>query len=318
MNKYLKEILIYLFSLLIVAISVFLLYNYKINKIKEDNLHFQKNDKITYIQNENRIEYEFSKPIKNKIETVIFLDSDNKKYTAFYPKEIKSKVPIILWINNSNLNINDYEKSLKSLSSYGFIVCVPEDDVKGDGRNLSQIIRNLHKINKYKTLALYNKIDLEKIGLAGHGYGGCEVLNCLNKSNKDIVKSIFITSLPQITTIKNEYSFTNKKDMIYNMKNISQPIFITAGSGNFDSFYSPSEAISEEINSIPAYVEAYGAIRKKYDNNLVNNNHPLGYMNAWFAYTLKKDTTAANAFIINEELQNNPRWAMIKDNRKNK
>lgn len=125
-----------------------------------------------------------------------------------------------------------------------------------------------------------------------------------------------MTSLPKLGLINNDFSIKNRNKISYNFEKVSHPIFITAGTGKFDSFSCPLEDISENINKIDPKIEAYGALRKKYDNNLVNNYHALGYMNAWFDYKLNKDTTAANAFMINEEIKNNPKWARIRDNRK--
>lgn len=49
------------------------------------------------------------------------------------------------------------------------------------------------------------------------------------------------------------------------------------------------------------------ALQTRADHNIVSV--PCGYMNAWFCYTLKGDTNAAQVFMGKEEIRNNTsRW----------
>lgn len=317
MNKYLKEILKFLLGFIIILLVIAFVFSLYINKIKRKNDEFAKNNVISYKKNENRIEYQYSQDMLNtvQIEKVKNPENKNIEYNIYYPINTDEKIPLIIWSGDEDSTDDDYKKSLESLSSYGFLVLYNQEKNTGDGKSTYQAIEAIDTLNKEKDSALYEKVDMENIGLGGHGQGACEALNASYLKKNNNIKSIFLTSLPKLGTIKNHFNFKDKSSMIYDLSKVSHPIFITAGSGKIDSFYCPLEAISEEINKIDKKVEAYGAIRKKYDNNLVNNYHPLGYMNAWFAYTLQKDTTAANAFIVNEELKNNPKWAYVKDNR---
>lgn len=317
MRKYLKEILKFSLYFILIVLTIFIILTIRSNNIKQKNNNFAMFDKITYKKNENRIEFEYSKNNSNNIKKEYIKDplDINNKYLLYYPKNLDRKLPLIIWSGKSKSTYEDYETSLKSLSSKGFIVLSLFGNPSGDGKSTYKALDFLKSLNDDKNSNLFNLIDLDKIGLAGHGEGACEVINASYLKDNNSIKSIFITSPPKLGVIENSFSLKDKSKLIYDMKKISHPIFITAGSGKFDSFYSPLESLSEDINNINPNVEAYGAIRKKYDNNLVNNYHPFGYMNAWFAYTLCKDTTAANAFIVNEEIKNNPRWACIKDNR---
>lgn len=316
MKKYLKEILKFFLVFLLILLGIGLVFSLYMNNIKKKNDEFARNDRISYKKNVNRIEYEYTTKSTDSVQKELVKDPDdkNKSYELYYPMDAKKKLPLIIWAGDKDLKTTDYEKSLESLSSYGFAVIAMEGANLGQGTSTYQALNLMDKLNKDKYFSLYKKIDMENIGLGGHGQGACEVLNASYLKDNH-VKSIFITSLPKLGSLKNKFTFKDKSNLSYDMTKVSQPIFISAGSGKLDSFYCPLEAISEEIYLVDKNVEAYGAIRKKYDNNLVNNYQPLGYMNAWFAYSLKKDTTAANAFIEKQELKNNPSWAYVKDNR---
>lgn len=317
MRKYLEEILKFLLGFILFILTIFIIITIHTSKIKEKNNEFAKSDQIIYKKNENRIEFEYSKDNLSQIqkEFIKYPEDINNEYLLYYPQYKDEKLPLIIWSGDSKSTYEDYEKSLKSLSSLGFIVLSFPPDSLGSGKATYEAIDFSKTLNNDKNSNLFNTIDLDKIGLAGHGKGACEVLNASYLQDNDSIKSIFLTSLPKLGTIENDFSLKDKSNLSYDIKKVSHPIFITAGSGKIDSFYSPLESLSEDINNIDPNIEAYGAIRKKYDNNLVNNYHPFGYMNAWFSYTLNKDTTAANAFIVNEEIKNNPKWACIKDNR---
>lgn len=317
MNKYLKEILKFFLVFILILLGLGLVFSLYMNSIKKKNDSFAKEDRISYKKNTNRIEYEYSgENIEDIQEEYISDNKDKSAYKIYYPTNIDTKLPLIIWACDKNSSSKDYDKSLASLASYGFaVLSLEKGNDLGDGKQTQEAMDLMDKLSRDKDFALYDKLDIEKIGLAGHGQGACEVVNAASLKDKDKIKSIFLTSLPKIGTLKNNFAFQNKSKLAYDMKKVTQPIFITAGSGKIDSFYCPLDAISENINLIDKDVEAYGAIRKKYDNNLVNNYHALGYMNAWFAYTINKDVTAANAFIVTEELKNNPSWAYVKDNR---
>ncbi|MDD7305135.1 MAG: hypothetical protein PUG67_00955 [Peptoniphilaceae bacterium] len=317
MNKYLKETLKFLFGFILIILAIFFVYRLHLHNIIKKNEEFAKYNTISYKQNVNRIEYEFSKNPAEDIqeETITDKKDKSKKYQIFYPLNKDKKLQPIFFSTDENLTYKDYEKSLQSLASFGFLVLVNEDSTNGNGENTYKAIETLASLNKDRSFSLKDKIDMNNIGLGGHGVGACEALNASYLKNNDSIKAIFLTSLPKMGTINNKFLLKNKSSLAYDMKKVNKPIFITAGSGKIDSFYCPLEALSENINSVNKNVEAYGAIKKKYDNNLVNNYHPLGYMNAWFNYSLKKDTTAANAFIVRNELKNNPSWAYVKDNR---
>lgn len=318
MKKYIKEILKFLLGFILVFLTIFMIFTIHTNRIKQKNNEFVKSDQLTYKKNQNRIEFEYSKNDFSKIEKEVIKEpaNVNNEYIIYYPQYVDKKLPLIIWSGNKGSSYKDYEKSLKGLSSLGFIVLSFSENSIGSGNATYKAIEFSKTLNDNKDSNLFKKIDIDNIGLAGHGEGACEVLNASYLKDNNSIKSIFLTSLPKLGSIENDFAFIDKSNLVYDMKKVSKPIFITAGSGKIDSFYSPLEALSENLNNVNPSVEAYGAIRKKYDNNLVNNYNSLGYMNAWFAYTLNKDTTAANAFIVNEEIKNNPKWACIKDNRK--
>lgn len=317
MKKYLKEVVKFIVVLIVIILGLSLILSLYTNSIRKANDEFAKSDQIAYKKNVNRIEYEYSNENLENVQKEKVKDPDRKdsNIQIYYKNQTEDKLPLIIWTTDKDKTSEDYELSLESLASYGFLVVVNEGRDLGDGQSIQDLIDSLHTLNSDKNFSLYQKVDLDKIGLAGHGLGACETVQASYIKDNQAIKSLFLTSLPKLGALKNNFLVKDRSKLAYDMSKVKTPCFITSGSGKIDSFYSPLEAISEEINVMDKYVEAYGAIRKKYDDNLVNNYHPLGYMNAWFAYTLKRDTTAANAFIVREEIKNNPAWAWVKDNR---
>ena len=91
------------------------------------------------------------------------------KYAVWYPKDLNdSKYPVVIFANGTGSTSATYKSFLKHLSSWGFIAVGNDDQNTRTGDSLNKTIEFLIQENENKDSILYNKIDLDKIGIGGH------------------------------------------------------------------------------------------------------------------------------------------------------
>lgn len=234
-------------------------------------------------------------------------------YTCFFPAELsdrETRWPVVVWGNGTGNTYLNYEASLRSLASYGFVAAGCDDSSMGDGRSLLDIAVYMKSLDEDPDSMFYRKLDTAHIGAAGHSQGACGAVNAVTKyEESSLFTSLFTTSLPKPSMC------VDKKNMPfaywrYDMSKIRIPYFATTGTLFLDSrWISPQESMKENFELLPEGTEAYGACRIGANHNVVNEYHGCGYFNAWFCYTLKSDPEAAKIFTEEGELQRNSgRW----------
>ncbi|MBE6719309.1 MAG: fibronectin type III domain-containing protein [Ruminococcaceae bacterium] len=258
----------------------------------------------------------YSKSGTHKVSTLTFtLDSNDFTYKVWYPSDIAdmSKRPVILYCNGTGSN---YEKSpetavfLKKAASYGFICLTNTDQNTGTGVSMDAGMTALIGFNGNKKHKFYNKINIDKVGLAGHSQGATCCLNLASKGkyeNSKHFKTIFACSLPTP-----ELEASPIQNCPYDASLVSLPTLMLAGTGSTDAtFIAPLET-----SLLPAFSkiksDVYLARMKGVEHaDSIYKTHP--YMIAWFEYRLNSDKTAAKAFIgKSPELKTNKAWQDFK------
>ena len=102
-------------------------------------------------------------------------DEPMKKYTIYYPSELKNSViqyPAVIMVNGTGVPATKYKTILNHLASWGFVVIGNEDPSSGNGNSTDQTLMYLLSENENSESIFYHKIDTENIGLEGHSQGG--------------------------------------------------------------------------------------------------------------------------------------------------
>ncbi|MBE6741149.1 MAG: fibronectin type III domain-containing protein [Ruminococcaceae bacterium] len=242
----------------------------------------------------------YSKEGSYKVSSFTFTIPENDfTYKVWYPKDIKnmSKRPIILYCNGTSAN---YEKKpttvtyLKKAASYGFVCLTNTDENTGLGTSMNLGMDALIIFNGDKKHRLYNKLNLDKVGLAGHSQGATCCMNLASKGNYDNLKhfkAIYACSLPSPAI-----AASGLQNCPYDSSLVSLPTLLVSGSGTTDNaFISPLESsIIPALNNIKNDVYAARMTDVEHADSIYDT-HP--YMIAWFDYKLNGNKTAEKAFV---------------------
>ena len=242
----------------------------------------------------------YSEMGKYKVSTFTFKVKDNDfTYKVWYPKNIKnmSKRPVILYCNGTGANyieVPDTAVYLEKAASYGYICVTNTDTNTGLGKSMNAGMNALLKFNKKEGHRLYKKLNLKKIGLAGHSQGATCCINLASKGNyknRKYFKTIFACSLPTP-----ELEASELQNCPYDASLVSIPTLLLSGTGVTDAgFISPLDR-----SIIPAYKKIKADVVAARMNSVQHSDsimkmHP--YMIAWFEYKLSGNKTAAKAFV---------------------
>ena len=249
--------------------------------------------------------------------------SDNKsikKVRIWYPKDLENsseKYPMIVVVNASGVPAFRYEPFFKRLASWGFIVVGNEDGQTGTGETTSITLD--YMLNIPKDSILYNKIDLENIGIIGYSQGGAGALRAATEfENSKNYKAIFTGSAA--------YPFLAKNmGWSYDTSKITIPYFMTAGTGNSDDAGKDSNKEYGGVAPLSSLIDNYDKISDdvfkirarsvgtEHEDMLVKTD---SYMTAWMLYQLKNDEEASKVFIGEDaELLNNKNWQDVEKNK---
>ena len=233
---------------------------------------------------------------------------------VYYPNEMiispGKKYPLIIIANGSNREYRKIEPIFKHLCSWGFIVGGNDDPTTGKGDSIIKTLHYILNLNNKKESILYNKINIEKIGITGNSQGGCGVINSITKYREmsHYFKCAFISCIPT----KSLMDKGNFDPFRYRAELINIPTMIVCGAGMNDvnvCHFNPAKETKEIYDEIGNNIKKVYAVRKKVDNKYMQIEHDP-YMTAWFCYILKDDKEAEKAFCgkDSEILKNNENW----------
>lgn len=270
-----------------------------------------------YYQNvfsEQNLEKKYTSLGSHKVSSKEFdvLEERVLKYKIWYPSELENndnQYPLVIMANGTGVPYTKYEAVFNHLASWGFIVIGNDDPSSALGDSTSKTLDYILTLNNDNNSFLYNKIDINNIGVAGHSQGGCGVINAITKyDNSNIYKVAYVASATTETMITNWKLDPFK----YDIEKVNIPIFMVAGTGKIDAeTISPLEDMKNNFDNLNDSIIAVMARRKNTDHGKMLSNAD-GYMTAWFMWHLQDDEEASQVFIgDNAEILINENWQDI-------
>ena len=306
MKKVLKVIGIIILVLVAAVIAIVLILGKMANE-KTKNYY-------KYTNPVGEIETKYTPLGSSEVSTAEY-KSDNAqigKFVVYYPTELKNstgKYPVVLWANGTGSKAATYTSFLTHLSSWGFIVVSNDDENTRTGESLNEGIDLLIAENKNAESVLYQKVDMDHIGIGGHSQGGPAVFNMATvQPHADMIKTVYAVSA---TSSYHTKVFGDGWE--YDISKVNVPTLLTAGTGSFDAGTATSAdqksdekagimqgicplwSLEENFNLLPDSVDKV-YVRKK---NVDHGDSYLqfdAYMTAWFRFYLMNDLDAGNAF----------------------
>ena len=228
------------------------------------------------------------------------------KYKIWYPKNFEGKAPAIVYCNGSYGRYTLYEPYLEHFASWGFIVIGNNDLLCGSSKSNIKGLKLLLELNEDKDSELFEKLDVEKIGIMGHSRGGVACFNAVNNFEEGkYFKTIFAIS----PVYKGLATF---KFCPYEYEGVDIPTVIVSSLGSNDAnYYIPLDRLNEMYDNYSA--EEIIVARRNDCSHGGMPNRSSGYATAWFLYKLCGDEKAKTCFYgENSEINNNKYWQDIK------
>ena len=127
--------------------------------------------------------------------------SSKKEYSTYkiwYPSEMPSsnkKYPLVVMANGTGITFDKYETVFEHLASWGFIVAGNDDKSAMFGKSTSETLDFALTLNQDRNSLFFNKINHQKIGVAGHSQGGMgSVSGAIYYPNSHLFKAVFSAS----------------------------------------------------------------------------------------------------------------------------
>ena len=218
----------------------------------------------------------------------------------------KAPLPTVVMVNGTGLKALHYHPVFEHLASWGFIVIGNDDSNAWNGRSALVSLDKALFQNSTEGSPLYQRIDLDRIGVVGHSQGAMGAINAATEDDR--FKVLYAASCPQ-------KSLAKKLGWSYSMKTISIPTMLVAGTGRIDRRISPLDSLlllAEELpNTTPMLLGRLKGVEHRY---VLHEGD--AYMTAWLRQFLTDDADAAAALTSdNPEILNNPRWQDVNMNR---
>lgn len=237
-------------------------------------------------------------------------ESKYEKYMIWYPAdmEISGKTyPLVIMANGTGVSASRYKSVFEHLASWGFIVAGNEDPESWGGTSSSMTLDYMLTQNSAAGSIFKDKINANKIGIAGHSQGGVAVYNAITEyRNGSYYDAAYIASCTQLPLAKNlKWS--------YNPTKLEIPSLFTAETGKWDDeTIAPLSSLQENMAAMKTGTPGVMARRSGKDHGEILAEGDA-YMTAWFCYWLKGDAEAGKAFIgENAEILHNKRWQDVK------
>ena len=219
---------------------------------------------------------------------------------VFFPDTVhNAPLPTVVMVNGTGLRALHYRPVFEHLASWGFIVIGNNDSNAWNGRSALVSFDKALCQNSMGSSPLYQRIDLDRIGVVGHSQGAMGAINAATEDDR--FKVLYAASCPQ-------KSLAKKLGWSYSMKTISIPTMLVAGTGWIDRHISPLESLLHLAEELPDTTPMLLGRLKGIEHRFVLHEGDA-YMTAWLRHFLANDADAAAALASdNPEILNNPRW----------
>ncbi|MER6948160.1 alpha/beta hydrolase [Nonomuraea sp. NPDC000554] len=222
-------------------------------------------------------------------------------YKLYYPANLGAggvKHPIVTWGNGTYAVPMQYPGVLHQLASWGFAVVASTDKTTGTGSEMIEAAQYLVARNADSTSVFYGKLDVTKVGAVGTSQGAGGAVNTATKSD-GLIKSVVPIALPAPKWVGSGDKFF--------VDQLTCPVLFMSGTN--DGIISPHSAVLGYYDAVPG--AAAKAMLKGAGHNTIQGTGGgyLGYLTAWFMYTLQGDTYAKGAFVGSPpEINTNASW----------
>ncbi len=222
---------------------------------------------------------------------------------VFVPDTVhNAPLPTVVMVNGTGLNALHYRPVFEHLASWGFVVIGNDDSNAWNGRSAIVSLEKALCQNSMGSSPIYQRIDLDRIGVVGHSQGAMGAINAATQDDR--FKVLYAASCPQ-------KSLAKKLGWSYSMKTISIPTMLVAGTGWIDRRISPLESLLHLAEELPDTTPMLLGRLNGVEHRFVLHEGDA-YMTAWLRCFLADDADAAAALISdNLEILNNPRWQNV-------
>ena len=196
----------------------------------------------------------------------------------WYPSDIREGEarPAILWANGTAdvpVEPTIYDYLLSHLASWGFVVIATRDSRTGYGDTVLDTLTYLRGAANDPSSVFYNRVNFDRVGVAGHSQGATGAINAMLKS-KNQIRTTIAFQLPQ-------QRWCSPADLCVLTDDLkaaaSGSIFYVGGTRDF--IISPdTQWVGSSLNSLTAYYDATPAhlLKAKGLVNRANHNDLLG------------------------------------------
>ena len=207
--------------------------------------------------------------------------------------------PTVVMVNGTGLKAMHYRPVFEHLASWGFVVIGNDDSNAWNGRSALVSLDKALCQNSMESSPLYQRIDLDRIGVVGHSQGAMGAINAATEDDR--FKVLYAASCPQ-------KSLAKKLGWNYSMKMISIPTMLVAGTEWIDRHISPLDSLHILAEDLPDTTTMLLGRLKGVEHRFVLHEGDA-YMTAWLRHFLTDEADAAVALTSdNPEILNNPRW----------
>lgn len=211
----------------------------------------------------------------------------------------KAPLPTVVMVNGTGLKALHYHPVFEHLASWGFIVIGNDDSNAWNGLSALDSLDKALCQNSTEGSPLYQRIDLDRIGVVGHSQGAMGAINAATEDDR--FKVLYAASCPQ-------KSLAKKLGWSYSMKTISIPTMLVAGTEWIDRHISPLDSLLLLAEELPDTTPMLLGRLKGVEHRYVLHEGDA-YMTAWLRHFLTNEADAAAALTCdNPEILNNPRW----------
>ena len=226
---------------------------------------------------------------------------------VFVPDQAEgAPLPTVVMVNGTGLKAQDYRTVFEHLASWGFVVIGNDDCNAWNGRSALTSLDQALYHNAKPDSPLYQRIDIDRIGIVGHSQGAMGAINAANRDNR--FRVLYAASCPQ-------ESLAKKLGWNCSLETIGIPTMLVAGTQWIDRHISPLTSLqnlaTELPDSTPLLLGRLGSVEHRF---VLHEGD--AYMTAWLRHRLADDADAASAFTGDSpEILINPRWQDVIINR---
>jgi hypothetical protein len=197
---------------------------------------------------------------------------------VWYPSDIQSGKPrtVVVWANgtaDAPVEPKVYDYLLSHLASWGFVVVATRDPKTGYGDTVLDSLDYLKAQADTPASPIYGRVNLDRVGVAGHSQGATGAINAMLKSQGRIRTTVAFQLPSQLWC-----SPADRCVLTEDLRAAKSGSIFYVG-GTFDVIISPDrQRDGEKLNSLTAYYEATPNMLLKAKGlvKLANHNDLLG------------------------------------------